>query len=506
MATTNLPSPIAPRRTSWRRAILSIVVVAGFALLSFVALGVVNPFNSALGVILILLGPLVAVFILPSATHAFASGAADFARHFKWYHGVWLLVLLSGLVFRERLVQDINEEPIDGWAFFRISVVALVGLIMVSRLLSGKTSWLRPLLHGLIGIMAVYALICLVSTIWSVRPAWTFYKSVEYLLDLSVLAGIVVTAKSTEEFERFVNWTWILLGSLLLTTWIGAIVDPQDALHASYLTGPLGMRLVGVIPEVSANSVGEFSAILAAVALCRLLCDPERQHNRAWYRLLLACATITMIFAQTRAAIAGFLFSAFLLLFLTRRYLLGIAVGLASGFAGILLFSLTSSGALVRDYVMRGDSVTQVEGLSGRIEFWQLAFKHFLERPLIGFGGYAGGRFVVLPELGRYATPDLHSNFVESLVDIGIWGPLLLIAVLVGIWWVLFKASRNPVLAPSESRLVIEALAVMGVITFRSLESGDLISHPVLAFLTVLGCAEFMRRRLKYGASPRENV
>ena len=106
---------------------------------------------------------------------------------------------------------------------------------------------------------------------------------------------------------------------------------------------------------------------------------------------------------------------------------------------------------------------------------------------------------MVLPELGRYDIPDLHSSLVESLVDIGIWGPLLLIAALIGIWWVLFKAWRNPLLTSPENRLAIEALAVIGVITLRSLESGDLISHPALGFLTVLALAEFIRRRLKYG-------
>lgn len=504
MATTDLSIGTARKMTS-HRAFLSTVILAGFALLSFVALGVVNPFNSVLAVILILVAPLVAVFILPSATRALTRGATDLARTFKWYHGVWFLVLLSGLVFRERLLQDINEEPIDGWALFRISMVALVGIIMIGRLVFKKTAWLRPLFQGLIGIMTVFALICLVSTVWSVRPPWTLYKSLEYLVDLSVVAAIVATIKSTEEYERFVNWTWILLGVLLVSAWIGAIVDPEDALHAGYLMGPLGVRLVGVIPDISANSVGEFSAILSIVALCRLLHDPKKQHNGAWYRLLFAFAITTLIFSQTRGAIAGFFFSAFLLLILTRRYLMGIAVGIASSFAGIFILAFTNFGGVARDYAMRGNSEAEVEGLSGRLEFWQHAFKHFLERPLTGFGGYAGGRFLVLPELGRYATPDLHSSLVESLVDIGIWGPLLLIAVLLGIIWVLYKSVRSPLLAPSETRIAIEVLAVMGVITFRSLEGGGLISHPAFAFLTVLGFAEFMRRRLKYGEPLAQN-
>jgi len=36
----------------------------------------------------------------------------------------------------------------------------------------------------------------------------------------------------------------------------------------------------------------------------------------------------------------------------------------------------------------------------------------------------------------------------------------------------------------------------------RCVVSGNITSHPAFAFLTLLCCAEFMRRRLKFGDPP----
>ena len=123
---------------------------------------------------------------------------------------------------------------------------------------------------------------------------------------------------------------------MLVTTWIGAIIDPVDAFEAGQRFGPLGVRLAGVVPALSANSIGEFSAVLAVLALCRLMYDPERRFDRSWYAFLFLFSIATLIFSQTRAAIAALFLAVILLLFLTRRVLLGAAIGIGSAF--VVLF------------------------------------------------------------------------------------------------------------------------------------------------------------------------
>ncbi len=121
---------------------------------------------------------------------------------------------------------------------------------------------------------------------------------------------------------------------MLVTTWVGAIIDPVDAFEAGQHFGPLGVRLNGVVPALSANSVGEFSAVLAILALCRLMYDPERRFDRAWYSFLFLFSVATLIFSQTRAAIAALFLAVILLRILTRRVLLGAAIAIGSRLRG----------------------------------------------------------------------------------------------------------------------------------------------------------------------------
>jgi O-antigen ligase len=469
-----------------------------FAVLTVIAFSVMAPFHHTVINALLIVTPLLLVFIVLPAAGNLVKESAKLANSFTWWQGLWLIMFLSGLVFRVRDESDIQQSALDGWAMYRILLDLIVALVLVKRLLTGKTLWVRPLCRGLIGIMAVYPLICAVSTTWSVAPGFTMFRAAEYLLDLSLLGCIAATLGSVEEYEKFANWSWTLLALLVMSAWIGAIVDPADALVQSYSYGPLHIRLEGVCPGIDANSIGEFCAILASIALCRILDDPEGKYDRAWYRLLFATALVTLIFTQTRAAVAAFLLALLLLFILTGRYLLGAVLSVTASLAGVVLVLFTNVGSTISNYLLRGQSVSEAEALSGRAELWQFAAQKILERPWLGYGGYAGGRFVILPGLGIPGKTDVLNTMVESLLDIGVWGPIVLVIVLGAIFWYGGRASRSPLLKQAERHLAIETLLAMSIVSVRSLVSGNITSHPAVAFLTVLGCAEFLRRRMKW--------
>ena len=161
----------------------------------------------------------------------------------------------------------------------------------------------------------------------------------------------------------------------------------------------------------------------------------------------------------------------------------------------------TGSAQTVWEYLLRGQSVEEAQKLSSRVEWWQFAWHMFLQRPLIGWGGFAGGRFLVLKQLSRVSTPDLHSSIIETLVDTGVFGLLFLAFTLLGAGWYLCRGAWSGSLENSEARLAVECLVVLGVLSFRCIFSATLISHPALPFLAVLGYAEIVRRQLKYGGS-----
>jgi O-antigen ligase len=412
----------------------------------------------------------------------------------RWYHGLWLLVFASALVFRIRGVGDIKENPIDAWALYRMGIELIVVAALFIHLALRRTPWLGSMFRGFVGVIAAFGVVELASTVWSVYPTWTFYKACEYLLDIAVLGAILATVKSVKAYQALFNWTWTLYGMLLLSTWLGVLLWPQQALYPSGKdvgVGVLGIRLQGVMPAVSSNDVGTFAGILALIALCRLLPIAGKKSGRAWYILLLVASVTTMVVAQTRSAIAGCLFAIFLLLLFSKR--LGLSAFLTFVVAPLLVVS--SLGGLIWTFLERGQSTQQLETLSSRVSWWSFAWQTFMERPLTGYGAYAAGRFAVMAKIGMGETSTMHSDYLEMIVGTGIWGLILFLVALLGTWWFLTKYLRHSTAMCVEQQLAYEAIVVLGLLTFRSIFMTMLTWHPPLHYLTILGYAEFLRRR-----------
>jgi O-antigen ligase len=352
--------------------------------------------------------------------------------------------------------------------------------------------WIGPSFSGLVGLLAAYGLISATSTLWSVYPAWTLYKSFEYLLDVVLLAVILAVARSARAYKTLLDWTWTLTGVLLGCVWLGVVVWPGEALQAS--RGLISFQLYGVMPQVSANGVGELGAVMAIVALSRLLLRRRGNSGRAFYSLVLLLALATMVIAQTRSAIIGFLLGLVLLLYFSKRLgpiFLLIAVV-------ILLASLINIGGLAEEYLRRGQSDELVGNLSGRTIWWDAAWDVFMKNPWIGAGAYTS-RFTVLAKLGDLEASSVHNTYLETLVGVGIIGLLPVLAALVGVWKILLGAVRRKWFSSLERELAIETLAVLGIITCRSFFTGTLVLHPDLESLAVLGYAELLRQRWKRG-------
>ena len=85
------------------------------------------------------------------------------------------------------------------------------------------------------------------------------------------------------------------------------------------------------------------------------------------------------------------------------------------------------------------------------------------------------------------------NSFVDSALDIGIFGPLILLAVLLVAGWVLFRSIRGSGLLKPESYLALEMFMAFIVLVVRTVESSNLITHPMLSFLAIVGAAQVLR-------------
>ena len=76
---------------------------------------------------------------------------------------------------------------------------------------------------------------------WSVFPAWTLYHSLEYFMDIALLATVLVMVRTADEYKSVMDWVWLVYGAGMVLVWIEAILMPQLAFQPP--THRLGRRI-----------------------------------------------------------------------------------------------------------------------------------------------------------------------------------------------------------------------------------------------------------------------
>lgn len=412
---------------------------------------------------------------------------ANLYQELRWWHYLWSLMFLSGLVFRIRDTSSMTDSPLDPWALFRIVLMTLIGTVLFYHLVINGIDWIRSLAHGLLALLAGYAVSCLISVIWSVYPSWSFYKSIEYLVDIFLLAAIVEMTTETSKARTLFNWTWLLLGLLLTTVWFWVVVWPEEAILRKI--GVLGMQIHGVWPALETNGVGELAAILGVVTFTRTLNSDTK--DRLFYLSAFLFAFTTLVFAQSRSPLTAFLVGIPMVLFVSRR--IG---GLALAVIGVIIvLSFTSASEPLWEYFQRGQKDKQFESLSGRTDLWNAGWEFIKREPLTGYGAYAGTRFTGITDAMGTGTSSILNTWLEVLLGVGVPGFLLLVILFLRIWIRLFRNTWHASKQDLIDQLGVEAIGVLTIISVRSMFSPQLIWHPPITFLLVLGYAEFVRRQ-----------
>ncbi len=85
------------------------------------------PVDRAVWIILLVLTP--CLFIAPLCLEQAFSKVRRLLAGLNWSHALWLLLFLSGLVFRSRGVDSIREQPLDAWAIYRVALVGVSFLL-----------------------------------------------------------------------------------------------------------------------------------------------------------------------------------------------------------------------------------------------------------------------------------------------------------------------------------------------------------------------------------------
>jgi O-antigen ligase len=440
---------------------------------------------------LVILAGIPAIFLVAFGFRQVVGHWSELKGTLRWWHGMWFLLYVSALTMQTRGPQDSAADPLNGLALFRVVPESFIFLILLVSLARQRPRWLEYYLKGLVSVLVIFGLACMASTLSSVYWEWTLYKSFEYLLDVSVIATILATIRTTEDYESLFNFTWTLVGIELVWVWCQIGIWPNEALEVPPGAENASVRLAGVFPVMGSNAVGGSGVILATIALSRIFCMRGRESHRSWYILLLAFGLATMVMSETRSAIAGFILAALLIFLASGRA----SVGVALSFVAAGLLAVTSVGTMVYTYLLRDQTTEQVASLTGRKEWWEYGLHLLSQHPYTGLGAYAASKFAVFPGLGIEGVPSMHSDWMEILVGTSFWGVIPLAVALIWTWKVIVGAMRDHSLTLLERQLVLETLGVLTIITTRSFFNVELCWHAPVLFLVVLGYAEFLRRK-----------
>lgn len=400
------------------------------------------------------------------------------------------LIFFSGLVLRRRTAKDASSNPLDLAAANRVLIVMVVAALLLVAALHLRLTILDALVAVPFRWLFFFSLLNFVSTLWSVNQPWTLYRSAEYLVDITVFALAAHFLTCARDLKRLVDLVWLLTGTLVVAVAINIVIAPDLAVQR--LPGVIGFGVESVYPVISRNGVGQVSGVIAIVAFSRIFTHPT---HRKFYFLVMFAASPFVVISQTRSAIVPLLVAMAIVIALRFRTM-ALALMIPPA-VGVFLFCGGMNG--LETYLYRGQQEQQILNLTGRLEYWQLAWDLWEMHPYTGYGAYAGGRFLV----GQAFSDSLssaHGTFPEVLVDTGGLGVFLVALALISVWReVLYNAVRTKRAGDWYSplgSLSIEMIAVLILLSGRMIFTVTLIWHPSLEFLVIFlfaACARKMR-------------
>jgi len=280
-------------------------------------------------------------------------------------------------------------------------------------------------------------------------------------------------------FFKWVNLTWLLVGLLLLSVWLAVIIFPNLTLMPSKGMSPF--LISGVYPRINPNSVSAYAAIIGVVSFVRLNYSSEKK-----WKILFLLAIVTMVLSQGRSGIGGFAFGIIIAIMLMRRAGWALIIATLIG----ILITYYAFDELFWEFFRRGQTEDQFFLFSGRVTVWQYTYDNFIQhQPLMGFGAYSAGRFLVLSDYLGWSS--LHSTWVELAVGNGIPATIFFALIIISSWIIIIKYCIENY-GHVQIHYFIEIAAVYTLLIFRSFFSTYFSVHNDFVFFLVMGSVLFI--------------
>jgi O-antigen ligase len=270
----------------------------------------------------------------------------------------------------------------------------------------------------------IYPIVCLASTIWSVNPYNTFKEASLLLGYILAIAGICQIL----DIGVFCKIIVRVLAFLILASVVMAVALPQYGTHqlddalgdagAGLWRGVFGHKnLLGAAASTSVFIFLFFRRLISASVSFQVMC--------------IVAAIACLIFAQSAGSwvVLCMLVVYYFLLRtapVSRNFLLLIVLGVSVlAFTVFSFYSADLVGIVGRDATF-----------TGRADIWRIVLDAIWQKPLLGFGYYAGTHDFMRPLLqGQLfsAAVDPHNGYLDVMLGTGTVGLILLLCCIASV-------------------------------------------------------------------------
>jgi O-antigen ligase len=379
------------------------------------------------------------------------------------------IVVMVGLlgpvaVQQDRTSTQITSAPVTGLAIVQgmVPVVCVAVALLLVRPASLRPSATELWAAGFLTAAAV-------STLWSVSPHVTLLKAMQLAIAYLLILLWVRMSPGRDLVARL----GLLVHAVLLAAVAGLILSPGSAVVPIAGADPTP-RLRGIFPVIAPDLLG-FMAVIGLLYLASRV-GPSWT-LRPGIRVGLA-GTYVVVLLLTRARVSLVLLVIGLIVLMVqdarRRTRLGFLLPLM-GLAAVCVLSLYAGR--ITTFVSRGESSQALSTLTGRTVTWHQAEHAWGQRPLTGYGFYAGHRLGVVSSI---EAQNLDSMWIETLLDVGLIGAVPLAGFVIAGAFALGRRRRAP---SRQLAVAIYATALASSFVNPSLQQAN---YPMIVFATVL--------------------
>lgn len=388
----------------------------------------------------------------------------------------WSGLLIPAGIIQTRDPGAVVDDPFTPVTLLRglLPGLCLLAVLVVSRPAPRPVGSRECLLAG-------YLAVVVASTGWSLAPQATLLKAGHLVTAYGLL--VVVTRLWPDRRQALHELTALVYAVVGLSALFG-VVARERAIDTTEYLYPLAGRLKSVFPEMQPVVLGMF----AATAILLAVAGGGRgflQH-RAFRFGIGAVSVAVLLLTGSRAAVVMAVLGPVMCGVLRaqarvrpRTALLTIVLGTAA--------VLSPLGVVLRARLTTEQAPTMLVTFNGRLPMWQDALQTAADRPLHGFGYYAGHRLGEYAELFKVRVdatrpPYVDGTWAETLLDLGLLGCLTLLVFVVQCWRVLWVGRDR---SSSDDCLL---LALLTLLTLYSLQDYTLqqVGYPMVLFAGAL--------------------